>query len=240
MVDRIAEILLQQGDTDPVGPRRSKALGILAHPAGALALLQDPVLEAGPVVSTGSTTRGAATLYVHVSKESLQTGDGVARMEGVGPITLGQAAEFLRHCHVTIKPVIDLDQDLPVDCYEVPDRLRERLHLRSPTSAFPWSSATGRGMDLDHTIPWVATGSTTRDGPQTRVGNLGKLTRFEHRVKTHGRGWRHRQPEPGVHHWRTPTGHQFTVDHTGTHRSDPGHPESPYEHAFAALVARGQ
>jgi hypothetical protein len=53
-------------------------------------------------------------------------------------------------------------------------------------------------------------------------------------------GWRHRQPEPGVHHWRTPTGHQFTVEHTGTHRIDPGHPESPYEHAFAALVARGQ
>jgi hypothetical protein len=166
----------------------------------------------------------------------MQTGHGVARMEGVGPITIGQAAEFLRHSHVTIKPVIDLDADVPVDCYEVPDRLRERLHLRSPASAFPWSSATGRGMDLDHTIPWVPTGSTTRDGPQTRVGNPGKLTSFEHRVKTHAMGWRHRQPEPGVHHWRTPTGHQLTVDHTGTHRSDPGHPESPYERAFARLL----
>jgi hypothetical protein len=167
----------------------------------------------------------------------MQTGHGVARMEGVGPITIGQAAEFLRHSHVTIKPVIDLDADVPVDCYEVPDRLRERLHPRSPASAFPWSSATGRGMDLDHTIPWVPTGSTTRDGPQTRVGNPGKLTSFEHRVKTHAMGWRHRQPEPGVHHWRTPTGHQFTVDHTGTHAIDPGHPESPYEHALARLVA---
>jgi hypothetical protein len=237
MVDRIAEILLQQGDADPIGPRRSKALGILAHPARALALLQDPVLEAGPVVSTGSTTRGAATLYVHVSKESLQSGEGVARMEGVGPITIGQASEFLRHSQVTIKPVIDLDQDVPVDCYEVPDRLRELMHLRSPASAFPWSSATGRQMDLDHTIPWASTGTTTRDGPQTAVGNLGKLTRFEHRVKTHGRGWRHRQPEPGVHHWRTPTGHHFTVEHTGTHAIDPGHPESPNERAFAAILA---
>jgi hypothetical protein len=91
MVDRIAEILLQHGDTDPIGPRRSKALGILAHPARALALLQE-----GRVV-----------------------------------------------------------EDLV-----------------------------------------VSTGSTTRDGPQTRVGNLGKLTRFEHRVKTHAMGWRHRQPDP--------------------------------------------
>ncbi len=249
MVDRIAEILLQQGDTDPVGVRRSKALGILAQPARALALLQS---AGGDQVSTGSTTEGAesttegagslrdasvlgdlvstssttggdvplppATLYVHVSRESMQTGDGVARMEGVGPITIGQASDFLRHSHVNIKPVIDLNQDRPVDCYEVPDRLREQMHLRSPASAFPWSSATGRRMDLDHTIPFqVSTGSTT-EGGQTRIGNLGKLSRFEHRIKTHGKGWRHRQPEPGVHHWRTPTGYHFTVDHTGTHR----------------------
>ncbi len=104
MVDRIAEILLQQGDTDPVGVRRSKALGILAHPARALALLQSAGSAGGDQVSTGSTTDGAAsttggdvplpaaTLYVHVSRESMQTGEGVARMEGVGPITIGQAS----------------------------------------------------------------------------------------------------------------------------------------------------
>ncbi len=88
MVDRIAEILLQQGDTDPVGVRRSKALGILGHPARALALLRSAgsvggdlvstgsttdqaELTTGGVVSTGSTTGGdvplpPATLYVHV------------------------------------------------------------------------------------------------------------------------------------------------------------------------------
>ncbi len=56
MVDRIAEILLQQGDTDPVGARRSKALGILAHPARALALLRSATSVGGDQVSTGSTT----------------------------------------------------------------------------------------------------------------------------------------------------------------------------------------
>ncbi len=56
MVDRIAEILLQQGDTDPVGVRRSKALGILAHPARALAMLQSAGSVDGDLVSTGSTT----------------------------------------------------------------------------------------------------------------------------------------------------------------------------------------
>jgi hypothetical protein len=43
------------------------------------------------------------------------------------------------------------------------------------------------------------------------------MTRFEHRIKTHGRGWRHRQPVPGVFLWRTPHGHWFRTDHTGTH-----------------------
>ncbi|HET6652130.1 MAG TPA: DUF222 domain-containing protein, partial [Nocardioides sp.] len=247
MVDRIAEILLQHGDTDPVGTRRSKALGILAHPSRALALLRSANSVGGDPVSTGSTTGGdvplpPATLYVHVSRESMQTGDGVARMEGVGPLTIGQASEFLRHSHVTVKPVIDLDEDRPVDGYEVPDRLREQIHLRSPASAFPYSSATGRRMDLDHTIPWVTGSPTESTGPpgQTRIENLGKLTRFEHRVKTHGKGWRHRQPEPGVHHWRTPTGHQFTVDHTGTHRaraSTSATTESAYEHALGRVLA---
>ncbi|HET6653764.1 MAG TPA: DUF222 domain-containing protein, partial [Nocardioides sp.] len=254
MVDRIAEILLQHGDTDPVGARRSKALGILAHPSRALALLRSASSVGGDPVSTGSTTGAVSTgsttgqlppaiLYVHVSRESMQNGDGVARMEGVGPITIGQASEFLRHSQVTIRPVIDLDADRPVDGYEVPDRLRDLMHLRSPGSAFPYSSATGHRMDLDHTIPWVSTGSTTDStGPpgQTRIGNLGKLTRFEHRVKTHGKGWRHRQPEPGVHHWRTPTGHQFTVDHTGTHPARVSTADSAYERAFAGLLARAR
>lgn len=38
-VNRIADLLAAEGDTDPVGVRRSKAIGILAQPVQALALL---------------------------------------------------------------------------------------------------------------------------------------------------------------------------------------------------------
>ena len=38
-IDRIADILGKQGDTDPVEVRRSKAIGVLAQPALALQLL---------------------------------------------------------------------------------------------------------------------------------------------------------------------------------------------------------
>ena len=38
-MNRIAEILTARGDTDPVGARRARAIGILARPAEALQLL---------------------------------------------------------------------------------------------------------------------------------------------------------------------------------------------------------
>jgi hypothetical protein len=228
VVDRIAEVLLQRGDTRPVGVRRSKALGLLARPARVLELLGEDVPEAVAPEPT-------ATLYVHVSRETLTGGDGVARVEDVGPITVGQVREFLGEtaARVVVRPVLDLaDESRPVDCYEATPQLREQMALRQPTSAFPWSPATSRRMDLDHTSGWTAgTGAT-------RIGNLGRLTRTEHRVKTHAAGWRHRQPRPGVHLWRTPTGHHYRVDPSGTH-AVPEPTGSAVEHALWGLVTRG-
>ena len=38
-VNRIADILAAEGDTDPIGTRRARVIGILAQPAEALRLL---------------------------------------------------------------------------------------------------------------------------------------------------------------------------------------------------------
>ena len=90
-------------------------------------------------------------------------------------------------------------------------------------------------MDVDHTTPYVDGGPPGK----TQIGNLGKLTRFEHRTKTHAPGWRHRQPEPGVHVWRTPHGHRFRVDATGTHHlGKVPKPRTPLERAFARVLDR--
>ena len=346
MCDRIAQCLAQEGDTDPVGVRRSKALGILADPVRALELLLahtedpdspggadsakgaeenggadsgdgvaaeahcDPAKDAaanddagdagdpdvtGPdVVSasdvpaaeddsdddaeagcptcggpggpgdpagTGLTgvlgdasvfervlrrvdpgrVRPEATLYVHMSRESLDAAragemTGVARVEGVGPVTVGQVQQFLGHARVRMQPVIDLAEDIPVTGYEVPDRMGEALHLRTPVGVFPYSSNASRGKDRDHTKPYV---SPDRGGPpgQTRISNLGPMGRYPHRVKTHGRGWRLHQPVPGVFLWRTPHGYWLRTDHTGTHRL--GKHPSRWEHAgLGGLAAR--
>ena len=249
-IDRIADILTQQGDTDPVEVRRSKAIGILAQPAHALQLLcqhqtdhwdgpteptdpddptadedehgfheaeqdeteqdeteQDeaeqhqPVQDVEPAAAAadadqtartdiGDTThqslqiksppfdpdraRPRAIIYVHLSEEALTAGNGMARVEDVGPVLLTRLRTLLgQRCTINLKPVIDLPAGhTPVDSYEIPAALREQLQLRYPADVFPYAAAVSRRLDIDHTIPYL---SPDKGGPpgQTRIGNLG-------------------------------------------------------------------
>ncbi len=270
MCDRIAQLLAVDGDGSPVGVRRAKALGILARPADALALLErhaavdqpeqpagpaeparpvgaeddPPSTDEGPVRESDvhpsqndaddppsgdpsafvrphrldpRKLRPKGVLYVHVSHEAFLSGRGVARVEnGIGPVTVQQAAEFLGHRDVDVKPVIDLADQHAVDCYETPGWMREVVHLLRPRCTFPYSASTSRSNDLDHPLPYVP---LSRGGPpgQTDPYRLAPLSRRPHRLKTHGRGWRHLNPLPGVYLWRTRHGYWFRVDPGGTH-----------------------
>ncbi|MGH3509866.1 MAG: hypothetical protein ACRDPI_06510 [Nocardioidaceae bacterium] len=264
MCDRIATILEERGDASAVQVRRSRAIGILANPAYALELLESSraadSAEAAPVPETPprwgeeavertdlrgvdlGRVRNPATLYVHLSQDSFEGGrtNAVARIEGVGPVTVGQAREFLRHCQVTVKPVLDPLGIAPVDGYEVPERMREALHLINPAEAFPYAGTTTRTGDQDHTIPYLPPDSGGPPG-QTGHGNLGRLTRYPHRVKTHASGWQHLQSLPGMHRWRTRYGYRLTVDRYGTHwlgKEPPPTPDSLPEQRFAELIAQ--
>ncbi len=171
-------------------------------------------------VSIKVDPRPKAVLYVHLTKEALDSGDGVARVEGIGPVTLDQAKQWLSDCTITLKPVLDVAGITPVDAYEIPDQMREAIHLITPADTFPYASCTSRKMDLDHTIPYlpmVSTSSTGGPPGQTGIGKLGPLTRRHHRIKTHSR-WQVKQPFPGIYLWRSPHGRYWLVDHTGTHR----------------------
>ena len=275
-IDRIADILTQQGDTDPVEVRRSKAIGILAQPAHALQLLcqhQDddwdgPTEPADAAEDPPKTTmtrahsrrrnkmlnqpttlpsssrpptrprpvwacigrcsitpppfhpdraRPRAIIYIHLSEEAVHAGNGIARVEEVGPVLLSRLHTLLgEQCSINLKPVIDLPAGhTPVDSYEIPARLREQLQLRYPADVFPYAATVSRRIDLDHTIPYL---SPDKGGPpgQTRIGNLGPHTRRNHRLKTHA-GWQVRQPEPGTWLWRSPHGRIYLVNATGTH-----------------------
>ena len=61
---------------------------------------------------------------------------------------------------VVVKPVIDLNEHIHVEGYEVPDRLREQAALRDHTCVFPWCTRSARKTDADHVIPYAEGGTT--------------------------------------------------------------------------------
>ena len=156
------------------------------------------------------------TLYLHLyaRTDTDQVGT-VVRWEGEAPVSTAYVRDFLGPaCQFTIKPVVDIAGMTAVDAYEIPDRLRKGVHLRTPADVFPFASSTSRSQQVDHTRPYVP---PDHGGPpgQTAVDNLGPMTVFHHRVKTHGR-WQVKQPFPGIYLWRDPHGRCYLVDNTGT------------------------
>ena len=215
MVDRLANIMGEQGDMDPRDTRRAKALAVLASPARAQALLDNNL--------AANTALPETQVYVHIHDTVLAdtaTGrqPGVCRVERHGPAMADDLKAILGHSRVRLTPVVHLaDYAEPaVDAYEIPQRIRERIINRARYEVFPYSSRQARHQDLDHTIPYKP------DGPpgQTRPSNLGPLSRQAHRAKTHA-GWKLQQPTPGVFHWTTGLGQQFQVGPTGTTPTQP-------------------
>jgi hypothetical protein len=160
------------------------------------------------------------TLNLHVAAEDLRRGaGGVVRWDGEGPISHAFVHDHLRPLHsYVIQPVIDPAGMAPVDAYEIPDRHRRAVRLRTPADCFPFSSNTSERMDVDHTL-------AHRHAPQgagekafmSHLENYGPLGRFHHRIKTHGH-WTVRQPFGGLYLWRDPHGQVYLVDHTGTQK----------------------
>jgi hypothetical protein len=239
MIEHLARLLAEHGDTDPRQVRRAKALGILADPVRACLLMaglaEKPDVEdrSGETrrepVDQEAVTRARAwgealrslgakvvdrlrprtVLYLHLSEEAR-----VGR-SNLGPLGLAQLEEWLGTDRVVVKPVIDLAGQESVDGYEVPKRMAEHLRLREPYEVFPWGTQLSQDADNDHTVPYVP---PDQGGPpgQTNPGNLGPLGRRHHNSKTHG-GFVCHQPLPGLYLWQLPCGLWYQVDHTGTH-----------------------
>ncbi len=164
--------------------------------------------------SGGRLRSGQTEIYVHLTDHTLATGNGVLRVEGLGPLLAAQLTELVGHGPYTVKPVIDLNDAISVDAYEIPERIRERIKLTHPVELFPYGTReAGNSVDLDHIQPYDALGPPG----QTSTQNLAPLGRFSHRVKTHGRGWNVRRLDHKTIEWNTPNGFTFHVGPTGTH-----------------------
>lgn len=209
MLARLSDILAAEGSTETIDQRRATALGLLATPARALALLQtatQPTLEpdneptSPDEVETGGAGRGpaacaghvcgtitvppdkllpASTILVHVSDRTIIDGHGLCRVDGIGPVPLTQLHHLLGNTRITIRPVLDTDGIAPVDCYDIPATIRRAVLLRQPFDIWPYGTRPSTRLDLDHTEPYRHDGTPG----QTRVDNLSPLTRKAHRAK---------------------------------------------------------
>ena len=138
----------------------------------------------------------------------------MARVEQIGPVLLDQVRGWLTHRQVKVVPVIDIPGITPVDRYEVPARMAEAIRLRTPADATPYSPNLSRRGDNDHTQTYVP---LDHGGPpgKTTIPNLARLSRANHRWKTHGQ-WHVTQPRSGSWLWRSPHHRYYLVDHNGT------------------------
>jgi hypothetical protein len=155
-----------------------------------------------------------STVYVHVAESTLMTGRGPVRVENVGPVSAAMLALLVGSTRIRVTPVLRPFENLAVDAYEIPRRIREQVLLRDRVEIFPFSSRLARNQQLDHTKPY-------RNGVagQTRAANLGPLSTKAHRGKTHGH-WRLDQPRAGVFWWKSPAGFEYRVGPHGTTRID--------------------
>ena len=187
--------------------RRATAVGILARQAFG----QDQL---------------SADVIVHLPADAVETPDGrAATVEGWGAFLAERLPEFLKDLQLTIRPVIDPTTMPAADAHDPPASMRLAMQIRNPFDVAPYGTRAARHCDADHTEPY-------RTGllGQTRLGNLGPLSRRAHRAKTFG-GWQLVQTgEDGIFHWRSPFGYEYLVTAFGTTRlRTPAPPPAPEE-----------
>eukprot|EP01032_Pedospumella_encystans_P024934 gene24934-28186_t len=209
-VSRVADALKRDGSPESLDVRRSMAVGVLADPARALALLNstEPPAPSKSIVA-----------YLHLDTDALE-GRGLLATDEHGHTLLATTVrEWLarQDRHVTIRPVLDLtthcagghdaDHD-GTDPYVPSFTTAEKVRLRNPTCVFPHCSKPSRRCDLDHLIAHAKSGVTCEC-------NLAPLCRHHHQLKTHA-GWTYQQLTPGTFLWHEPHGQTLLTTPQGT------------------------
>jgi hypothetical protein len=229
-VAAVAARLAEQDEADGLPPesldiRRARALGILADPASAQALLEGK--------STPARSR-RTDLLLHLSTDALQNRSFFGRD---GRLDMTLLADAVRDwcgrsdTDLHVHPVIDLNEHERVDQHDASAPMATRIELSHPTCVFPWCTRPARRCDKDHQVPYDAGGATCDC-------NLTPLCRRHHRLKTH-RGFRYTIIEPGTWLWRTPHGLQLIRDRGGTRDVTPDPPpgtvDQPWDGCLAGL-----
>ncbi|WP_243057029.1 HNH endonuclease signature motif containing protein [Nocardioides sp. SR21] len=103
---------------------------------------------------------------------------------------------------ITVRPVLDLNENLTTDAYTPTDRQQEQVVLTFPRCVFPGCSRRSRSADNDHIVEFPIGRTDTR--------NLAPLCRHHHRVKTFT-AWTYHRTGPRAFTWTSPTGCSYHV-----------------------------
>lgn len=249
------------GTDDPLGVRQAWALGDLArasqyfpaHPLQAPSNTADRPRWSG----TGTATTDVK-VYLHLTPDALVGGElsdcTPIRVEGRGiPVGTVLTARTVQEWFtrpgtglghkIKIRPVLDLDDHIHVDAYEVPERIKEQAAVRDGGCVFPWCTRKPWFTDCDHIIPWKADGS----GGPTCSCNTAPLCRRHHRAKTHADNhmgskytwWNYESLGDGKYLWHGPKGTVLLRTNTGVREVSSTYREPPPTIAAASrTVAR--
>lgn len=187
--------------------RRSRAVGILADPASATALLCG-----APV----PTTSKRADLVLHITDANLIGLDPVARDTTRDRAVLEQLVRDWcgrADTHLSVQPVLDLAGHDETSAYRIKAHTQLRADLIAGTCVFPWCTKPARVCDHDHVVAFNH--ADPGAGGASCDCNIAPLCRHHHQLKTHA-GWRYTPLENGTWLWADPHGQQFLRDRTGT------------------------
>jgi hypothetical protein len=202
----LAADLAAAGDPDSLDVRRAKALGLLAR---------REEVDPGEQAAGSGSRRRQVVLHVHLAQAALQgTGDGFATLttptgRPYGPVTVEQVQHWCSgEAVVTVKPVLDLAEEITCTGYVPSPRLRAQVTALNPTCVFPFCTRPSADLDLDHIT------EHERGGP-TSTHNLAPLCRHHHRVKTFTT-WTYIPLGPDRYLWTSPHGYHFLTGPDGT------------------------
>ena len=190
--------LRELGCEESLNVRRSLAAGALAR--------RELTLDLGSEQQSGSPVaprKRELVIYVHLADTAVGAVAGVENARTA--ISVEQVKDWCAgtNTSVTVRPVIDLNQNLATDSYRPTDVMREQAILTNATCVYPHCSRPSRSADLDHVENW--------DGTNTTSANLAPLCRGHHRYKTHG-GWTVHRTGPMSFTWTSPHGYAFDWD----------------------------
>ena len=191
--------LAELGSTETLNVRRSQAVGLIARHA----------LTGQSGLDLASAAGVDLMVYVHLDADPQQPDglDPVARVEHTGSITATEQVKTWCQqagSRVTVRPVIDLNENLHTDSYQPTPVQREQAVLINPTCIHPHCGRPARRADLDHLLEF-------EKGGRTESVNLAPECRGHHRLKTHT-DWTVRRTGPTTFEWTSPHGRTYDTD----------------------------